>query len=45
MTIYAMRICMAVEKFSPNRRWQIDTLIKATGSAFPAYLAYPANMM
>jgi len=22
------RICMAVEKYSPNRRWQIDTLIK-----------------
>ena len=22
------KICMAVEKFSPNRRWQIDTLIK-----------------
>eukprot|EP00931_Biecheleriopsis_adriatica_P118237 TRINITY_DN93685_c0_g1_i1.p1 TRINITY_DN93685_c0_g1~~TRINITY_DN93685_c0_g1_i1.p1 ORF type:complete len:866 (+),score=233.76 TRINITY_DN93685_c0_g1_i1:109-2598(+) len=22
------RVCMAVEKFSPNRRWQIDTLIK-----------------
>jgi len=22
------RICLAVEKFSPNRRWQIDTLIK-----------------
>lgn len=22
------RICLAVEKYSPNRRWQIDTLIK-----------------
>jgi len=22
------RVCLAVEKFSPNRRWQIDTLIK-----------------
>lgn len=22
------KICMAVEKYSPNRRWQIDTLIK-----------------
>merc|ERR1740123_1421292 len=22
------RICMAVEKYSPNRRWQLDTLIK-----------------
>eukprot|EP00933_Yihiella_yeosuensis_P042198 TRINITY_DN36732_c0_g1_i1.p1 TRINITY_DN36732_c0_g1~~TRINITY_DN36732_c0_g1_i1.p1 ORF type:complete len:856 (-),score=187.40 TRINITY_DN36732_c0_g1_i1:76-2556(-) len=22
------RVCMAVEKYSPNRRWQIDTLIK-----------------